>query len=175
MFFGCSKCTVLWWSIRTAKQKFHLRWMLRDGRSFRQQTSCLQKTKKAWSVWMMFSEILSFAFESFVFSDCSLYDDSNIAVANVFNANNSINLSKLVILSVNGESVIVRSCHWEKRSELRNECFKNSKNNMTSLSTTEFCETCDSDGCNGAIQHCSNLLLVFFPVCIFFFTISLKM
>lgn len=70
----------------------------------------------------------------------------------------------LFTFSVRDEYVIVRSCHWEKLGALRNECFKNRNQSMTSSSSSIiFCETCaNDDGCNAAAHHIQNALLTIF-------------
>lgn len=46
--------------------------------------------------------------------------------------------------------IISRSCFWENVYAPQGECVNE---NAPSSVTTEFCETCDTDGCNGASQH----------------------
>ncbi|XP_031638946.1 uncharacterized protein LOC116351249 [Contarinia nasturtii] len=53
---------------------------------------------------------------------------------------------KKVVQTVNDKRVISRSCFWEKIGAAKDECLNN---NVPPYIKTEFCETCDTDGCNG--------------------------
>jgi hypothetical protein len=61
---------------------------------------------------------------------------------------------------VNDKYVISRSCFWENISARKDECLNN---NTPSYIRTEFCETCSTDGCNGAAQYGPIALLVAIP------------
>lgn len=54
------------------------------------------------------------------------------------------------IITVNDRVVVSRSCAWEDVNAAPNSCI----NAQTpSYIRTEFCETCTTDGCNGASQY----------------------
>lgn len=65
--------------------------------------------------------------------------------------------------SVNDKPVISRSCYWEEVNAPKNECLNN---NTPSYIKTEYCETCATDGCNGAAQYGPVALLVVIPAAI---------
>lgn len=65
--------------------------------------------------------------------------------------------------AVNDKHVISRSCYWEDANAPKNECLNN---NTPSYIKTEFCETCSTDGCNGAAQYGPVALLVIIPAAI---------
>lgn len=50
-------------------------------------------------------------------------------------------------LEVNDRPAVVRSCYWENLNETKNACMNN---DYPSYIKIKFCETCSSDGCNGA-------------------------
>jgi len=64
---------------------------------------------------------------------------------------------------VNDRYVISRSCFWENVNAPRDECMHSS---TPSYIKTEFCETCSTDGCNGAAQYGPIALLVAIPAVI---------
>lgn len=57
---------------------------------------------------------------------------------------------------VNDKSVIQRSCFWEDINAPRDACYSVS---TPSYIRTQFCETCTTDGCNGAAQYGPTALL----------------
>jgi len=61
---------------------------------------------------------------------------------------------------VNDKYVISRSCFWENINARKDECLNNS---TPSYIRTEFCETCSTDGCNGAAQYGPIALMVLIP------------
>lgn len=63
----------------------------------------------------------------------------------------------LSLIAVNDRVVISRSCAWEDVNAQPNSCI----NAQTpSYIKTEFCETCTTDGCNGASQYGPAALMV---------------
>ncbi|XP_055303862.1 uncharacterized protein LOC129569231 [Sitodiplosis mosellana] len=64
---------------------------------------------------------------------------------------------------VNDKYVISRSCFWENTNSPKDECLNS---NTPSYIKTEFCETCTTDGCNGAAQYGPVALLVAIPVAV---------
>lgn len=76
---------------------------------------------------------------------------------------NFTDLFLFLIHLVNDKYVISRSCFWENINAPKDECINN---NTPSYIKTEFCETCDTDGCNGAAQYGPVALLVAIPVAI---------
>jgi len=64
---------------------------------------------------------------------------------------------------VNDKHVISRSCFWENVNAPKDECLNS---NTPSYIKTEFCETCSTDGCNGAAQYGPIALLVAIPAVI---------
>lgn len=66
-------------------------------------------------------------------------------------------------IAVNDKLVISRSCYWEHMDAHKNDCLNN---NTPSYIKTEFCETCSTDGCNGATQYGPVALLVAIPVAV---------
>lgn len=65
--------------------------------------------------------------------------------------------------SVNDKIVISRSCYWENVNAAKDECLNS---NTPSYIKTEFCETCSTEGCNGAAQYGPIALLVAIPAVI---------
>lgn len=63
-------------------------------------------------------------------------------------------------LSVRGKFIVVRRCHIEDVDSSKNACI----NNAITEGKVEFCETCSTDGCNGATQFAPGSLLLIFPV-----------
>lgn len=66
----------------------------------------------------------------------------------------SLNVGTIIIcqsfnISVYDKLVITRSCYWKTEDAPIDECLENI---MPQHIKTEFCETCDHDGCNGAEQ-----------------------
>lgn len=51
---------------------------------------------------------------------------------------------------VNDKTVVTRSCYWEDANAPRDTC---QSVGTPSYIRTEFCETCTTDGCNGAAQY----------------------
>lgn len=66
-------------------------------------------------------------------------------------------------IAVNNKSVISRSCYWEDINAPRDAC---ANANTPEYIRTEFCETCDTEGCNGAGQFAPIALLVAIPTVI---------
>lgn len=64
------------------------------------------------------------------------------------------------IVAVNNKSVISRSCYWEDINAPRDAC---ANANTPEYIRTEFCETCDTEGCNGAGQFGPIAVLVAIP------------
>lgn len=70
---------------------------------------------------------------------------------------------KWIYSTVNDKHIVLRACHWESNNATKNGC----TNSVTSpYVKTEFCETCDTDGCNSATQYAPVALLVAIPVAI---------
>lgn len=64
---------------------------------------------------------------------------------------------------MNGIQTVSRSCYWEDEKVDKNDC----KNADTPANTkTEFCETCSTDGCNGAAQYGPIALSIAIPLMI---------
>ncbi|XP_031633894.1 uncharacterized protein LOC116347454 [Contarinia nasturtii] len=53
---------------------------------------------------------------------------------------------KKSIIRVNGKPEVFRACYWEKVGAAKDECVND--NNTPSYIKREFCETCDTNGCN---------------------------
>lgn len=66
----------------------------------------------------------------------------------------------LFLFLVNDASIISRSCFWENMYAPSDECMNQNQQNQPAAITTEFCETCSDDGCNGAMQYGATALLV---------------
>lgn len=79
------------------------------------------------------------------------------------NSANQRAVCKKVKQLVNDKYVISRSCFWENVNAPKDECLNN---NTPSYIKTEFCETCSTDGCNGAAQYGPMALLVAIPVAV---------
>lgn len=77
--------------------------------------------------------------------------------------NNNQNICFIFTITVNDKYVISRSCYWEHIDAHKNDCLSN---NTPSYIKTEFCETCQTDGCNGAAQYGPVALLVAIPVAV---------
>lgn len=58
---------------------------------------------------------------------------------------------------VNGEAVYFRACTWENINTPEVDC---SKAVPPENVTAEWCETCDTDGCNGAASHYTYIAMV---------------
>lgn len=59
--------------------------------------------------------------------------------------------------------VVQRSCFFEDQNAVPNTCLNT---NTPSYIKTEFCETCNTDGCNGAGQFGPIAILVAIPTII---------
>jgi hypothetical protein len=64
---------------------------------------------------------------------------------------------------INDKTVISRSCFWEDVNAPRDSCYNT---NTPSYIRTEYCQTCTTDGCNGASQYGPIAMLVAIPVVI---------
>lgn len=62
---------------------------------------------------------------------------------------------------MNDSPIITRSCFWENIYAPNTECVND---NAPSSVKTEFCETCDTDGCNGALQHSPIIAIIIISV-----------
>lgn len=65
--------------------------------------------------------------------------------------------------AVNNKVVISRSCFWQRADASKDECLSL---NTPSYIRTEFCETCTTDGCNGAAQYGPIAMLIALPIAI---------
>lgn len=68
--------------------------------------------------------------------------------------------SYLYSFLVNNKSVVSRSCYWEDINAPKDAC---ANANTPEYIKTEFCETCNFDGCNGAAQYGPIAMLVIIP------------
>lgn len=59
---------------------------------------------------------------------------------------------------VNGQTVVTRDCYFENVNNRRDQCFSDSRHPRGM--DVEFCETCLTDGCNGAAQYGPAALLI---------------
>jgi len=64
---------------------------------------------------------------------------------------------------INEKTVVSRSCFWEDVNAPRDSCYST---NTPSYIKTEYCQTCTTDGCNGAAQYGPIAMLVAIPVVI---------
>lgn len=64
---------------------------------------------------------------------------------------------------VNDNYVISRSCLWEHIDAHKNDCLNSS---TPSYIKTAYCETCTTDGCNGAAQYGPIALLIAIPMAV---------
>jgi len=64
---------------------------------------------------------------------------------------------------INDKTVVSRSCFWEDVNAPRDSCYST---NTPSYIKTEYCQTCTTDGCNGASQYGPIAMLVGIPVVI---------
>lgn len=67
------------------------------------------------------------------------------------------------ISKANDVKTVSRSCYWEDKNASKNDCMNNK---VPPHTENEFCETCDTDGCNGASQFGPVALLITVPVAI---------
>lgn len=65
------------------------------------------------------------------------------------------------LFTVNDKTVVSRSCFWEDVNAPRDSCYST---NTPSYIKTEYCQTCNTDGCNGAGQFGPIAMLVAVPV-----------
>lgn len=56
---------------------------------------------------------------------------------------------------------VYRLCAWEHVHAPRNECVNA---HTPSYIKTDFCETCDTDGCNGATHYGPYAILIAIPI-----------
>lgn len=68
----------------------------------------------------------------------------------------------LFLSAVNDMPIVSRSCIWENIYAPKDECMNV---NTPSSVKNEFCETCDSDGCNNASQYGPAAMLIIISAC----------
>lgn len=61
------------------------------------------------------------------------------------------------LISVFDRYVVSRSCYWQTLNRPKDECLHN---NTEAYIKMEFCESCDTDGCNNATQYGPLTLLI---------------
>ncbi|XP_004524804.1 uncharacterized protein LOC101450536 [Ceratitis capitata] len=85
----------------------------------------------------------------------------NCSYSTNFKSVNARPVCKKLVQEVYGKRVISRSCFYEDYDDSSDRC---GHETTSSYIKTVFCQTCNTDGCNGAAAFSPFIALVFLPI-----------